>query len=803
MIRCFENDPKHDYFICNDSRENVILKKINFYFKYFPMKLSIRWTIIIGCIVLVWGTHLIITPLSYFMTKRVLTRHMQDIMVNISDLTMEQANNHLSKANSAASLAKKLISSNVVSSDIKGSSTLERYFFDQLSIYPHLSGIYVGGFNGNFFMVSRHKKYQPDGFRTKVIRNEDDEYRSVDLTWRNTTFHQVASEQDPSDTYDPRTRPWFKKVAEHDHIVWTDPYIFFTAQKPGVTIAGPAFDESGNLKAIVGVDIEIAELSTFISKLRVGKSGKAFILHRNGDIIAYHDSNKLIVSSNQNNTLRLPKVDELNDAVAQKSFESVNWKYDNDDHLTLNESKSASFEHDGKTYLSMFTPFPEPELPWIIGVYIPEDDYLAEIKSNQLVNIIATVIITVLASILGLLLAKKIVTPVVKLADGAKAIEAHDIETPFQVQTVFKEIQETANSFSRMKIALTDYEKKLHDNEQIYRAITKTANDAIIMMNSNLDVTYFNPAAEKMFGYDSDEVLGRKLHELLAPKQDELLYQKGLDMFMKDETGALKDRTVKVTALCKERREIPVELSLSKLKLNDSWYAVAIIRNITERRKASKLRKRLVNDLHDGIGGNLSNIKLLAEISKAHDIPEQTSKNLNAIADISEDCITEIRNYMNILDDTELSWQSFIAELHQYCAKTLEPHQFLFSMPVNINNTAPYPTTLLYMNVFKIIKEAINNVIKHSDGNEVSINTLINKNYAQWVIKDNGTGNFSSQDSGRGLLSMTSRVKELGGVIDFSWDNGVSITLNIPFTRITVREQVIRGNKMTQSVELI
>ena len=158
---------------------------------------------------------------------------------------------------------------------------------------------------------------------------------------------------------------------------------------------------------------------------------------------------------------------------------------------------------------------------------------------------------------------------------------------------------------------------------------------------------------------------------------------------------------------------------------------------------------------------------------------------------------------MNILDDTELSWQSFIAELHQYCAKTLEPHSLHFSMPVDINTTAPSPTTLLYMNVFKIIKEAINNIIKHSDGNEVTINTLISKNHAQWIIKDNGSDNISSQDSGRGLLSMTSRVKELGGIIDFSWDDGASITLNIPFTRITVREQVIRGNKTTQPVELI
>jgi len=759
------------------------------------MKLSIRWTIIVGCIILVWGTHLIITPSSYFMTKRVLTKHMQDVMVNISDLTLEQAHNHLSKAQSAASLAKQLISSNVISDDIKGSSSLEQYFFNQLSIYPHLSGIYVGGFNGNFFMVSRHQKYEPTGYRTKIIRNDDD-YRSVDLTWRSTDYYQVASEQDPSDTYDPRTRPWFKKVIEHKHVIWTDPYIFFTAQKPGVTIAGPSFDEEGNLKAIVGVDIEIEELSTFISKLRVGKSGKAFILHRNGDIIAYHDSNKLIISSNESKTLRLPKIDELSDVIVQKSFESVIWKRDKDNNLILNEPEFTSFKHDGNTYLSMFTPFPEAELPWIIGVYIPEDDYLADIKSNQLFNYIVTIIISILASIFGLVLAKKLITPVVKLADGAKAVEEHDIDSPFHIQTVFKEIQETADSFSRMKISLSEYEKKLYENEKIYRAITKAANDAIIMMDSNHEITYFNPAAEKMFDYESKEVIGKKIDKLLVPKQDEDLAQKGIAMFMANNTNLFKNRTIKVTAIAKDGYEIPIELSLSKLKLNDTLHAVAIIRNITERRKAAQLRKRLVNDLHDGVGGSISNIKLLAEMSKAHDIPEQTSKNLNAIAEISEDCMTEIRNYMNILDDTELSWQSFTAELHQYCAKTLGPHDIHLSMNVDINIESSHPTTLLYMNVFKIIKEALNNIIKHSDGNEVIIDTLIKKNSAQWIIKDNGSGKVPAKNTGRGVLSMTSRVKELGGVIEFYSENGFSIALNIPFTRITVREQVLHNRKM-------
>ena len=291
------------------------------------MKLSIRWVIFLSSIVLIWGTHLIITPSSYVLSERVLTRHMRDIMENISDLTLEQSYNHLNKAKSAASLAKQLLSSNVVNIGQKGTIALERYFFDQLSIYPHLAGIYIGTPNGDFFYVSRYEELVRGGFRTKIIRHTP-EGRTTEIIYRSNNFNLVTREEDPNDTYDPRTRPWFNNVIEHKHVAWTNPYIFYTSQRPGVTIAGPSYGVQGELKGIVGVDIEIAEMSLFVSKLRVGKSGKAFILHRNSDVIAYENLNKNIVGKTDGEGLRLPKVNELKDNIIKMAFNSVSWQHD-------------------------------------------------------------------------------------------------------------------------------------------------------------------------------------------------------------------------------------------------------------------------------------------------------------------------------------------------------------------------------------------------------------------------------------------------------------------------------------------
>jgi len=725
------------------------------------------------------------------MTKRVLTRHMQDIMANISDLTLEQAYNYLDKAQSAASIDKQLLGSNVVSSQIEETSGLERYFFDQLTINPHLSGIYVGGLNGNFFMVSRHDKFEPGGFRTKIIRH-DKGVRSTKLLWRDSNYLLYHYEDDPADTYDPRTRTWFKMVMEHRHIIWTDPYIFYTAQKPGVTIAGPVLDQGGAIRAIVGVDIGIAELSTFVNRLRVGKSGRAFILHQNGDVIAFHDMDKLIISGEKEDSLRLPKVSELGNSITEKSFDSMKWDRDDQGNLVLAEAKIGKFEHEGKEYLSMYSPFPEPDLPWIIGVYLPEDDYLAEIKTNQLVNTISTIFVTLLATLLGLFLAKKIVAPVVTLADGARKVEKFGSDEPFQLQTIFKELQETADSFARMKVALSDYEKKLRENEKIYRAITDNANEAIIMLDSNHEIVFSNPAAEKMFGYTASEMKSMMLPQLIAHDPTVAMYQEGIAKFMNDDTGTFHDKSIMVVTLNRDGEEIPVELSISKVMMDNALHAVAIARNISERIKAAQLRKALVNDLHDGIGGNLTNIKLLAEMSLLQDMPAQTTKILNAIASISKECMNEIRNYMNILDETELAWKSFTAELHQYCARTLELHNIELDMSTDLYEKAPPPTSLLYMNVFRIIKEALNNVIKHSDCDRVTVKLLIAEKHLQMSIGDNGSVSEKPRRVGKGLLSMLTRTRELGGVLKISWDKGARIALNIPFTRITVQERTFR-----------
>jgi len=284
------------------------------------MKFSIRWALIIGFLSLIWGTHIITTTSSFLTSQEVLNRHAKDIMKNIAQLAMEQSQNHMAHAHGAAALTKRLLSADVVSSNDEQIKVLEQYFYNQLSIYSHFAGIYMGTPDGDFYDVRRNDTRAAGGFRTKIILHRSNT-RQTRLIWYDKNFTMLSEEYDPGDSYDPRKRPWYQKAAEKKQIVWTDPYIFFTSQKPGITIAGPFYDGAGKLKGIAGVDIEIDQLSTFIGSLKIGKNGRAFLMNRNQDIIAFPDVTKLkFRDADQQAGGRLVKIDELDDELSRKAY---------------------------------------------------------------------------------------------------------------------------------------------------------------------------------------------------------------------------------------------------------------------------------------------------------------------------------------------------------------------------------------------------------------------------------------------------------------------------------------------------
>ena len=136
-------------------------------------------------------------------------------------------------------------------------------------------------------------------------------------------------------------------------------------------------------------------------------------------------------------------------------------------------------------------------------------------------------------------------------------------------------------------------EEALRESEQTLRAITASTRDAIIMIDSQGKITFWNEAAERILGWERREVLGLDLHLLIAPESYREASSRGIGLFRTSGQGGAVGKTLELSAVSKDKTEIPIELSLSAVHLAGSWHAVGIVRDITERKHAEVEHKEL------------------------------------------------------------------------------------------------------------------------------------------------------------------------------------------------------------------
>ena len=367
---------------------------------------------------------------SYVSSERAMLEHARGLMDEAGANAAEHTKRFLEPATEITEQARRMLDNGLVSTTEP--EEMERYFFQLLRTETQLSGIYYGDEEGNFVYVMNSDG--PGPYRTKFITINGEE-RTTEYIWRDKEFDVVERSFDDNDIFEARARPWYIEARQLGSRVWTDPYIFFSSQQPGITVAAPIQDDANQLHGVVGIDLDIADISLFLSDMTIGDSGAAFILSDNGRVIAHPDPAR-ISTRKEDGTLGFIGINDFSDPIVRAAFEDFDRSV-----LSSDRSVQSGFTFSGDQYMTLLLPIPDIDLPWNIAVFAPENDFIQGIRDNLSRNIRIAVIISIVTAIAGLILAELILKPVRAFAVRTSLVSQGEVSTRDPLPRTYNELR--------------------------------------------------------------------------------------------------------------------------------------------------------------------------------------------------------------------------------------------------------------------------------------------------------------------------------------------------------------------------
>ncbi len=335
-------------------------------------------------------------------------------------------------------------------------------------------------------------------------------------------------------------------------------------------------------------------------------------------------------------------------------------------------------------------------------------------------------------------------------------------------------------------------EKELRRSEQQYRLLYEQSPLPMWIYDPyTFRFLSVNEAAKEAYGYSEEEFKERIIFDLFL-EEDQKAIRKEAEKNLKQPSSDFNVWPQKT----KSGKVIFCELSGSNIYFKDEQQRLVVSVDITEQRKAEEQaiksvvegeereRHRIANELHDGLGQYLSaaNMHLSTVFSDSDALDEAEERSFETGLQMLQHAISETRTIShNLLPKSiqdyglKLAVQSLINDLKS--TQDLSFHLFQKysdgEIPGNVQ-----------INIYRILQEAINNAIKHSDASNINVQIIISDGELFCTIEDNGIGFNTKKIEGEGLgiQSMKTRVAAMSGNLDIDSKHnmGTLVTVIVP-----------------------
>jgi adenylate cyclase len=417
--------------------------------KRFTLRVTL--STLVSALILV--SALSVTTVLYLGTKRALYQTTFQMMDQISSSVGDKLTQRLFRVERLNTLIANLIRSGAL--DLRDEAKFTDFLADAVAANPSISLIDCGLPSGAKFQAVR----MADGSISKRLVHRLP--RGVVSTWVHQNPAYAATEtggvEDLATGYDPRTRPWYQSAAQAGKRTWTGLY----PSRAGLNYANamPVYGPRGELRCVLAIDMRLEDLSRFLNHLRVGRTGKPFILSPDLQVVAMPLAQeqdlgplvkKTVAGGWSDYALRDPG--ELPDAAVRQAVLAYRASPRNRDQGYLAFRDAA-----GRRLLASFEP--EPKYKFTFGVVVAEADILGPIQRDLDVTFLLICACLLLALAVAYGLARSIARPLATLAGQVDRIRQLDLADAPPVRTAILEVALIGDSVQSMRKGLRSFKK--------------------------------------------------------------------------------------------------------------------------------------------------------------------------------------------------------------------------------------------------------------------------------------------------------------------------------------------------------
>jgi PAS domain S-box-containing protein len=333
----------------------------------------------------------------------------------------------------------------------------------------------------------------------------------------------------------------------------------------------------------------------------------------------------------------------------------------------------------------------------------------------------------------------------------------------------------------------------LEESQAKVRAVLETTVDGIITIDANGVIESFNKAAEHIFGYTAAEAVGRNV-ALLMPQPHREEHDGYIQKYQQTRQARIIGIGREVMGQRKDGSTFPLDLAVSEFFVQGRQMFTGVVRDITQRRQleleilriSEQERRRIGQDLHDGLGQMLTGIGLICTnlARRLHAEGSATAPELDEVVELIRDADQQARSLARGLMPVEVG-ASGLANSLQRLSVNAERLFGITCLFEEMGTARPGDPTVS-VHLYRIAQEAVSNAVKHGHATLVRIALAAGEDQLRLRVQDNGTGfpETLPEDRGMGVRIMHYRARIIGATLDIrrGAEGGTVLTCTLTHT---------------------